>query len=259
MAESAWFVCPRPNPNAGIRLFCFPYAGGGVPVFRGWAEGLPDAEVWVASLPGRWSRLQEQPLTDLPALVEQLERALRPLASSRFALFGHSLGARVAFELARRLRHRGGPMPDHLFVSACPAPQWPLSHPPLHTLPREAFVAALSARHALLEEVLSHPGLLDIVLPALRADLTVWETAAYIVESPLNIPITAFGGMTDPQVSEAELAGWNVHSGVSFTQLIFPGDHLFLHSSQAGLLQAIGHALSENKSSFILSKGDTCV
>jgi medium-chain acyl-[acyl-carrier-protein] hydrolase len=245
MAESTWFVCLRPNPDATTRLFCFPYAGGGIPVFRGWAEGLPDVEVWVASLPGRWSRLQERPLTDLPTLVEQLELALRPLAGDRFAFFGHSLGAQVAFELARRLRRRGQPQPLHLFVSASPAPQCPSSHPPLHTLPREAFIAVLRARHALLDEVLTHQELLDLVLPALLADFTLLETAVYVTEPPLGCPITAFGGAADVQVSAAELAAWSAQTTATFTQRLLPGDHLFLHTNRAELLDEIGRILLE--------------
>jgi medium-chain acyl-[acyl-carrier-protein] hydrolase len=243
MTMPSWFVCPRPNPEADIRLFCFPYGGGGIPVFRGWAEALPGVELWVLSLPGRWSRLQERPLTDLPALVEELETALRPLAGDRFVFFGHSLGARVAFELARLLRRRERPLPLLLMVSASSAPQCPASDPPLHTLPREAFIAALRARHALLDEVLAHQELLDVVLPYLLADFTLLETAVYVTEPPLTCPITAFGGAADVQVGADELAAWSAQTSSIFTQKLFPGDHLFLHTSQVELLNEIGRIL----------------
>jgi surfactin synthase thioesterase subunit len=187
--------------------------------------------------------LQEPPLTVLPLLVEQLGTGLRPFAGDRFAFFGHSLGARVAFELARWLRRQERPQPCHLFVSACPAPQCPRTHPLLHDLPDQAFIAALRARHALLDEALAHQALLDIVLSVLRADFALTETAVYTPEPPLNIPITAFGGASDSQVTMDELAAWSAQTTSSFGKTVFPGDHLFLHTSQADLLNEIGRTL----------------
>src|SRR5215213_9001369 len=119
-----WLAYVSPRPRASVRLFCFPYAGGGASVFRGWAEGLPEAvEVCPVQLPGRETRFLEPAYTRLPALVEALAESLTPHLDRPFVFFGHSLGALVAFELARRLRRDGGPGPDRLFASGCGAPQ----------------------------------------------------------------------------------------------------------------------------------------
>src|SRR5689334_8070972 len=121
-----WFTSQRPNERARLRLFCFPYAGGGAEIYRLWPQNLPsEVEVCVAQLPGRGMRLREQPFTSLDALVETGTEAIAPLLDKPFALFGHSMGAMISFELAQRLRERGGPQPAHLFVSGRRAPQLP--------------------------------------------------------------------------------------------------------------------------------------
>jgi medium-chain acyl-[acyl-carrier-protein] hydrolase len=244
MTDPSWFVCPRPNPDGRLRLFCFPYAGGGIPVFRGWWQGLPDIEVWGASLPGRGARLREQPLTSLPQLVEQLGTALQPFTGEPFAFFGHSLGARIAFELARWLRRQERPLPNHLLLSACPAPHCPRTQPVLHTLPREQFITAMRQRHTLPDEILAHPEMLDLVLPALEADVTVWETAVYTAEPALPCPITTFGGTADPLVGDAQLAAWSPYTTAAFAQIPIPGDHLFLNTHRNELLEAVGRRLT---------------
>src|SRR5262245_25838037 len=119
-----WLACVQPRLRPGVRLFCFPHAGGGASLFRGWADGLPDAvEVCPVQLPGRETRFREPPFLCLEPLIEALATALRPHLDRPFAFFGHSLGALVAFELARRLGRAEGPQPVHLFVSGCAAPQ----------------------------------------------------------------------------------------------------------------------------------------
>ena len=248
---NSWFICPKPAPRAWIRLFCFPYAGGGIPVFRSWPEGLPGVEVWVAQLPGRGSRFGDEPLTSMLTLVQALARHLPPDGDERpFAFFGHSLGARIAFVLARSLRHQGKRLPDHLFVSGCPAPQLPHGQP-LHTLPKAAFLAELERRAGIPREVRAEaevfgtlPELLDLLLPMVRADLTVYETAVYSSEPPLACPITAFGGVDDPLVNQEELAAWREQAAGPFQISFFAGDHFFLRTAEMELLQAVGMALA---------------
>src|SRR5262249_13687929 len=123
-ARERWLACARPRPQADIRLFCFPYAGGGASVFRGWADGLPaSVEVCPVQLPGRGTRFREPAFTRLPPLIEALAESLRPHLDRPFAFFGHSLGALVAFELARYLHQHQGREPVRLFVSGCGGPQ----------------------------------------------------------------------------------------------------------------------------------------
>jgi len=239
-----WFVCPKPSPQARLCLYCFPYAGGGVPVFRTWTAGLVDVEVWVAQLPGRGSRFREEPLTAMLPLVQALARQHPAHGDERpFAFFGHSLGARLSFELARSLRRQGKPQPAQLFVSACPAPQSPHERP-IHTLPKAAFLAELERRNGIPEAVLAEPELLDLLLPLLRADLTVYETAVYSSEPPLELPITAFGGAEDPIVSREALQAWGEQTTGPFQTSFFAGGHFYLRTAEAQLLQAVEMALA---------------
>ena len=228
-----------------MRLYCFPYAGGGVPVFRGWPDGLSAGiEVWAAHLPGRGSRSREAPMTQMLPLVQALARQL-PLDSRErpFAFFGHSLGARVGFELVRSLRRQGRSLPAHLFVSACAAPQQPLGRP-LHMLPKAAFLAELQRRNGIPPAVLAQPELLDLLLPLLRADLMVLETAVYHNEPPLDCAITAFGGLEDPIVSREALEGWGEQTSGPFKTIFFAGDHFFLRTAEGQLMQAIDTAVT---------------
>jgi len=126
----SWITYPRPNPEASLRLFCFPYAGGGTTIFRAWPQGMPDdVEVAPVQLPGREGRLREPSFTQINPLVRALADALRPHLDREFAFFGHSMGAIISFELARELRRRRGPAPAHLFVSGRAAPQIPVEGP----------------------------------------------------------------------------------------------------------------------------------
>ena len=156
--------------------------------FRGWPEALPGVEIWMAQLPGRGSGFDEAAYTSMLPLVQALARQLRASSDERpFAFFGHSLGARLSFELARSLRRQGKPLPAHLFVSACAAPQIPRERS-LHTLPRTAFLAELERFNGIPKAVLAEQELLDLMLPVLRADFTVYETAVYNSEPSLSLP-----------------------------------------------------------------------
>ena len=139
-----WLNCPRPKPRASLRLFCFPYAGGGISAFHSWSNNwLDEVEVCTVQLPGRENRLGERPFTNLEPLLEALLPHLRPSLDRPYAFFGHSLGALVAFELARELRRYSLTGPVHLFVSALRAPSVPNLNPPLQALPDAAFIAEL--------------------------------------------------------------------------------------------------------------------
>ena len=239
-----WLVRPVPNPSADLRLFCFPYAGGGAAVFRGWAEGLgPEIEVCAVRLPGRESRLREAPFRQHQPLIEALLPALQPELNRRFALFGHSMGALIGFELARELARRGGPMPVHLFVSGHRAPNLPSRVPPLANLPEPEFRDRLRAMGGTPAEILDDPELMTIFGPLLRADLALGEGYAYRDAPPLGCPVSAFGGEDDPRLRPEDLQDWARQTRAPFTLKLFPGGHFFLHTAGPDLLQAIRMAL----------------
>jgi medium-chain acyl-[acyl-carrier-protein] hydrolase len=243
-AFDSWIVFRKPNPQARLRLFCFPYAGAGAAIFRTWSEGLPgDVEVCPVQIPGRGTRLAETPFTQLAPLVQALAQALGPLLDKPFAFFGHSLGALVAFELARQLRRQSGVPPVHLFVSADRAPQIPHRDRPIHALPENEFLVELRRLDGIPGKVLADAELMQVMLPILRADFSVYETYAYSVEPPLPCSLSTFGGLQDQRVHRADLEAWRDQTSVSFSLRMFPGDHFFWNTSQPRLLQVLSQEL----------------
>lgn len=244
--SSAWITCPQPHPKADLRLFCFPYAGGGASLFRPWLGHLPHAiELCPIQLPGREERLGEPAITRLSALIEALIPQLQPLLDKPFALFGHSLGALISFEVVRELRRQNQPMPVSLFVSGCRAPQIPDFDRPIHRLPDQQFLAALNHYNGMSEEVLQNPEVMQFFLPVLRADFAILETYFYKTEEPLPVPIVAFGGETDPKVSRSDLDGWQSQTQSQFSLTLLPGDHFFIRQHIATVASEIKKSISK--------------
>jgi medium-chain acyl-[acyl-carrier-protein] hydrolase len=239
-----WLSHWQPKRLSHLRLFCFPYAGGGASIFRTWSEGFPpEIEVCPVQLPGRENRLMETPFTSLPELVERLADELLPYLNRPFAFFGHSMGALISFELARYLRAKGYGSPVHLFVSGHRAPQLPDPDPPSYGLPDAAFIEELRRLKGTPEEVLDNNELLHLLFPLLRADFALCETYRYTHENPLNCPISAFSGLQDSEAPRESVLLWREQTCKYFVLHCFAGDHFFLHEEQASLLQIISSAL----------------
>jgi medium-chain acyl-[acyl-carrier-protein] hydrolase len=243
--KNVWLPYTQLKPGARLRLFCFPHAGGAASIYRNWADDLPpEIEVCPIQLPGREGRFREAPFTRLAPLVDALTPALLPHLDTPFALFGHSLGALIGFELARRLQRQHGAKPVRLFVSGHNAPQIPDSEPPIHHLPEPQFVDALRQLNGTLEEVLQHAELMELLLPVLRADFTAAETYSYTAGEALECPISVFGGLDDRQTSYEGLEAWRDQTRRECKVHIVPGDHFFLNGSRALLLRAIAQDLA---------------
>lgn len=240
-----WVVrLPRAGGTPRLRLFCFPHAGGGASAYRGWRQGLPaDVEVCAVQLPGREGRIGEAPYTRLTLLTQALAQILRPYLDLPFAFFGHSLGALVGFELARRLRRRFGLSPVHLFVSGLQAPHLARLKPPVHDLPHDAFLNELSYFNGTPEIFFQEPDLLALYVPLLRADLAMVETYTYNEDVPLDCPISGLGGDADGLAAPERLAGWAQHTRQGFSLQVFPGDHFYLRACQPAVLAAISKDL----------------
>lgn len=234
---------PPPRDQAPLLLFCLPYAGTGSSVYRGWAAAAPSGvAVCPVQLPGREQRLREVPLRRVDELVDALDEALRPAIDRPFAIVGHSMGALLAYEWARRLSI--GPdarPPVHLFVSARSAPTRPSSRPPVHALPDAAFLAELRRLRGTPEAVLAHDELLRLLLPTLRADFECVETYRWAPGPRLPIPISVFGG-TDDDVTREDLNAWLTLSDVGGAVHLLPGDHFFLHAQRDRLLTLMWQA-----------------
>ncbi len=243
-ALGLWIAGPRPNPRARLRLFCFPYAGGSALMFRTWSDALPaDVEVCPVQLPGRSPRLMERPFTEVSSLSRVLAEALASLLDKPFAIFGHSLGALVGFELARQLRKQHDVNPVRLFVSAGCAPQVPRRRSPIHTLPAKEFLTEVRRLKGIPTEVLEHEELMEVILPLLQADFALYENYVYSIEPPLNCPISAFGGLRDDTVNQSDLEAWRDQTTASFSLRMLQGDHLFLNTTQPLLVQMISQDL----------------
>jgi len=243
--RSSWIVRPSDDFEPLMSLFCFPYAGVGPSVYSGWAEQLRPSgvKVFLIQLPGRESRLREDPICTMGEIAGAAAGAIAPLVTGPFAFYGHSLGAKIAFETAREMRRRSGNAPDHLFVSASIAPHLPWPYAPMHRLPGEELLREVQHRYGgIPEPVLRERDLLDLLLPGLRADLTVLETYSYIAQPPLHSAITAFGGIYDRSVTEASLLAWRVLTQSAFAIRMLPGDHFFLHSERMTLIKTIAKA-----------------
>ncbi|MCA9695598.1 MAG: amino acid adenylation domain-containing protein, partial [Myxococcales bacterium] len=245
-AESSgpWFMRPRPRAHPKLRLFCFPYAGGSPAVFRSWAGALgDDIELVGVHAPGRGTRLHETPLRSARALVHELAERFTPFTRSPYALFGHSMGATVAFELAHELRRRGHPLPRRLILAGRRAPLEPKAHPDVHMLPNSDFVLELERLGGTPPDVLSNPELLELVLPALRADFQLIESWRYTPRPRLPVAITAICGDSDPDVSLKHMCGWAEH-GSGFELHGLAGGHFFLTTAEDELLALLRRTLA---------------
>jgi medium-chain acyl-[acyl-carrier-protein] hydrolase len=237
-------TCLKQNPDARLRLFCFPFAGGGARTYGVWAADLPsdlerDVELWAVNLPGRETTLADAKFTDLGSLVEALRPQIAPFLRSPFAFFGHSMGALIEFELARSLRTEGLPGPVHLVVSGFRAPHRPDPHEAVHDLPDADLVLRLRKLGGTPPEVLLEPELMDLMLPLVRADFSICETYRYRYDRPLDCSLTVFGGTSDPEVRQDELEDWQPHFRGPFGLHIFPGGHFFLQTAQALVLRTL--------------------
>ena len=231
------------NNEARLRLFCLPYAGGGSHIFRDWGDRLSRVEVYPVELPGRASRINEPPLRRMSNLVESVSMSVERYIQQPLALFGHSMGAIISFELAHRLQRLCHVQLTHLFVSGCRAPHVLGRQAPIHELPRSLFLAELRRIHGTPQQVLDDPELMDLLIPTLRADFEASYMYMYYPRSPLRCPITALGGIHDLKVGLADLEAWREHTTSSFSLRMVPGDHFFIHSSQTLLVDILDQEL----------------
>jgi surfactin synthase thioesterase subunit/glycosyltransferase involved in cell wall biosynthesis len=223
-----------------VRLLCFPHAGGGASSFRPWKAKLEDVcEVACVQYPGHESRRSERLAGSLAELVATLTAELKPALAGSFVLFGHSMGAAVAFELARFLRSKGQAGPLALIVSGTRAPQYRLNHQAGPDPSPEEFLAQLQRLGGLPMEVESNRRLMDSILPALAADAALYRRYSYLPEPPLAIPILALGGISDPQVSAEHLNAWRQQTTERFEMQQFEGGHFYHREREEELLACL--------------------
>ncbi|HEX8557031.1 MAG TPA: alpha/beta fold hydrolase [Pyrinomonadaceae bacterium] len=243
--DNVWLAKSQPAPQARVRLFCFPYAGGSSLTFRRWPEALsPEVEVCPVQLPGRGSRMSEPPLKAVHDIVEAFLPVMARRLDKPFAFFGHSMGGAIAFELSRRLRSDCGVEPLRLFISGRRAPHLAPNGPVIYDLPEPEFKEELRRLNGTPAELLEHPEMMEILVPLLRADISVSQTYRCDSRLSLTCPMTIYGGLEDAHDEPAGLAAWREHTLGPFELKMFAGDHFFINTAQPQLLDALRVALN---------------
>lgn len=241
-----WLRQFRGGIETDLDLFCFPHAGGTAAAFRLWPAGLPSKlAVWGVQLPGRPGRLNEPPVDNLAALVEAVVAEMLPHLKKPFAIFGHSMGAVLAFETARALHRLGAPLPQQLVLSS----RRPLgrsgAEPDMHGLSDDAFVAEINRRYGgIPAELLQDRDVMSLLLSGLRADIKALETHNPARSEPLPVPIIACGGVDDRTTTEADLLAWKGLTTGPFRLQMFAGGHFYLEPQRRALLDYLSSTLA---------------
>ncbi len=239
----SWFRTFLERPEARVRLVCFPYAGGGAGLYRALAQQLtPEIEVVAVQYPGRQDRRAEAPIDDLEVMADRIAAELTTLQGPPVALFGHSLGATVGFEVACRMLPRFPSPVARLFVSARKAPA---DHRTGGRDFRDEAVLRSWAQHAgdAARQAVADPDLWQLAAPALAADLTMSETYTGRPGARVTCPVTAVAGSADRGCGTAEMGRWAGHTIGGFTVEEVKGDHYFIDDPTAELCRIIEEAI----------------
>jgi medium-chain acyl-[acyl-carrier-protein] hydrolase len=233
-----------PSSNARRRLVCLPYAGGTPATYRLWPQSLPDdVEVVTVRLPGREPPFRDPPPDSIEAIVGCVLTALDRSSDLPFAVFGHSMGALVAYEVTLALEAAAGMSPEVLFVSSRRAPDEPSVLAPIHELPDHEFVDAVQERYNAVPAVIrGEPDLLALLLPTLRADIRAFETYRPLTGRKVRCPIHVFGGSDDRHPRPEQLAQWQRVAEREVRVRVFDGDHFYLTNQREALTGAIADA-----------------
>jgi medium-chain acyl-[acyl-carrier-protein] hydrolase len=228
-AAARWF--PLARTDGPVRLYCLPHAGGSASTFGSWDRALPEIAVRPVQPPGRESRRDQTPYTDIGALVGDLAPAIHALerdAPDRsFAVYGHSLGALVGFELLRELRRLGTPAPAHFFVSGAAPPDHPAQDcdPRIGRMSDAEIADLLRGIGGTPEWLLRDPAALRLILPILRADFAVRLSYSFRAQEPLDVPLTAIAATRDPRAATAHMSAWERHTSGRFVPHTLEGGH----------------------------------
>lgn len=238
--KNRWFPILKPVPSGSFRLFCFPYAGAGALSWREWQAALKNiAVVCPVQLPGRESRSAEEPFTQMSDLIRALSSQIEPLLDVPFAFFGHSMGAGIAFELAKELRRQRKPLPESLIVSGARAPQYRTEAVP--TVSDEDLIERFHHLGGFLNNGENQQELIQQILPTLKADTELYRKYIYTPDRPLDLPIIAYAGAEDINVSPKQIEDWSEQTTNSFQFAELPGGHFFIRSPQ--FLEKLSHDL----------------
>lgn len=238
-----WFLRLGRRDNPAALLFCLPYAGGSAASFRDWSTlaARLDVEVLAVELPGHGRRVGDPPVLD----VDEISAAIAATVDRPYVVFGHSLGARLAFEVCRQLCQREQREPLRLCVSGTPGPRLDRIGVGDSRLPDAALLARVEQMGGTPATVLRDPELRALFLPVIRADFVWGDTYRYRPGPPLRCPISAFAGSADLEAPVDQMATWAAETTGPFRMHVLDGDHFFLHSQYNALADALVSNLPE--------------
>ncbi|RXJ94837.1 putative thioesterase [Malaciobacter molluscorum] len=228
-----------------LRLFCLPYAGGGSSIYRSWQKLMPeDIQVCKIQLPGRENRINEQAIDNMEELIQTITKQLLFYLDKPFAIFGHSMGAMVSYELAKYLTKHTPYIPEHVFVSACRTPDIPDMNK-TYFLQGNEFLQSLRQRGGTNEVLLENKEYMQLIEPTLRADLKLIEEWHHNNIDILKCPLTVLGGIKDKLVSPNILEKWDRYTNDEFKLKLFDGDHFFINDDTHNIALTVANALKQ--------------
>ncbi|MFI8826810.1 thioesterase II family protein [Streptomyces sp. NPDC053431] len=240
---SAWIRRFHPTPDSGVRLVCLPHAGGSASFYHPMSQALSGRlDVMAIQYPGRQDRRKEPCVEDIGELALAVAAELEPCLDRPVALFGHSMGATLAFEVARVMERKYAFTAAHVFVSGRQAPSIHRDET-VHLRGDDGIVREMLALQGTDAAVLADEELLRMALPALRGDYRAIERYRAEPGAVVAAPVTALTGDSDPRVSVADAEAWRSHTTSGFDLRVFTGGHFFPAKNQAAVVQLISSQL----------------
>jgi medium-chain acyl-[acyl-carrier-protein] hydrolase len=246
MKNSKWLVRSGVNKNVDFRLFCFSYAGGNAATFRRWHNKFTDnVEVVSIQLPGRANRFGEPVITEMEPLVDQVLNAVSGCLDKPYALFGHSLGSRIAFQLAVECSKNGLRMPCHFIASASRSPDLPIGIGDIYKLPDEEFLTEMGKLNGTPLSILKNKELMQMLLPQLKADFCLAYEYQYADDIKLDIPVSVFGGEEDTDIAYSQLQSWDKYFVTPPDITMFEGGHFFIEDENSGIVDKVNLIIND--------------
>lgn len=240
MQLNNWYLIPKPCANPVMRLICFPYAGGSASSYLNWSSWLPsEIELVAIQPPGRTTRISETPFCNLRELVAELVKSFSVVTTAPFVFFGHSLGARLAFELMVQCEKAGLRLPQHFIASGSRGPQIPLREPSTHSLTDEEFIKELKNLDGAGASIYENSELMELCLPLLRADFKASDTYLFEDSHTFNCRLSTLGGTEDNDVTKADLDSWGKFYSDYINSYLVKGDHFFVDKNEATVKEYI--------------------